>query len=405
MTPPAGRRIVLGICGGIAAYKVVEVCRQLVDGGAHVTPVMTHDAARFVGEATFSALASERVQSSLWCEHDPIPHTALARRADVVVVAPATANFLARYAAGITDDLLTATLLATRAPVIVCPAMHTEMWEHPAVQDNVATLRARGVQIVGPASGHLAGGDEGAGRLVEPDAILAAVEATLMPHDLTGRKLLVTAGGTREPMDAVRFIGNRSSGKQGYALAAEAAARGAKVTLVTTVDRRVAAPIDIVRVQTAAEMADAVSERSQQADAVIMAAAVADFRPQFAASGKMTKADGPPALVLEPTADILAQLGQEKRPGQVLVGFAAEAGSDELASRAEAKLRQKNLDIIVANDVTMAGAGFDTDTNRAMIIRADGTNQEVPLVDKRELARRVIDAVASQLSESVRRKS
>jgi phosphopantothenoylcysteine decarboxylase/phosphopantothenate--cysteine ligase len=405
VTSPAGRRIVLGICGGIAAYKVVEVCRRLVDGGAHVVPVMTKGAARFVGEATFSALASEKVQTSLWSEDEPIPHTHLGRSADLIVVAPATANLISRYAAGVADDLLTATLLATRAPVILCPAMHTEMWDHPAVQDNIATLRARGVHLVGPASGRLAGGDEGAGRLAEPDTIVAAVEAMLTGQDLTGRKVLVTAGGTREPIDAVRFVGNRSSGKQGYALAAEAAARGANVTLVTTVSRPVPGPVDVVAVDTAAQMADAVAARAAQADVVIMAAAVADFRPAAPALGKLPKSAGAPDVVLEPTVDILARLGASKTPGQVLVGFAAETGADALNERAAAKLRDKHLDLIVANDVSAPDAGFDRDTNRAMIIYADGTSRDVPLVDKRELARLVIDAVVSQLSPPVRRKS
>nr|MDQ6927106.1 bifunctional phosphopantothenoylcysteine decarboxylase/phosphopantothenate--cysteine ligase CoaBC [Actinomycetota bacterium] len=264
MSAAAGRRIVLGVCGGVAAYKAVDVCRRLVDSGAHVMPVMTKDAARFIGEVTLSALASEKAQTSLWSEHDPIPHTRLAQGADLVLVAPATANVIARYAAGMADDLLTATLLATRAPVMLCPAMHTEMWEHPAVRDNVATLRARGVFFVGPESGRLAGGDDGAGRLAATDEIIAAIDAVLGPQDLRGRKVLVTAGGTREPIDAVRFVGNRSSGKQGYALAAEAAARGAKVTLVTTVRRAVPAAVDVVTVETAAEMADAVLARGSQ---------------------------------------------------------------------------------------------------------------------------------------------
>jgi phosphopantothenoylcysteine decarboxylase/phosphopantothenate--cysteine ligase len=385
------------VCGGIAAYKVVEVCRRLVDEGIHVVPVMTKDAHHFVGDATFSALASEKVQTSMWSERDPIPHTRLAQAADLVVVAPATANLIARYAAGMADDLLTATLLATRAPVVLCPAMHAEMWEHPAVRDNIATLRARGVHLVGPDHGHLAGGDEGVGRLASTDAIVAAVAAMLSPHDLTGRKVLVTAGGTREPIDAVRFVGNRSSGKQGFALAGEALARGADVTLVTTVERPAPAAVDLVTVETAAEMAEEVLARAHQVDVVIMAAAVADFRPASAPEAKLAKADGAPTILLEPTVDILSRLGSEKSPRQVLVGFAAEFGADDLAARAGAKLAAKNLDLIVANDVSSPDAGFDVDMNRAMIIHADGTTQEVPLVDKRDLARRVIDAVVSHL--------
>ena len=229
MSVLAGRRIVLGVTGGIAAYKAIEVCRLLVDAGAHVAPILTRGAERFVGRTTFTALASEAVHTSLWDDADPIPHTRLGQSADAVVVVPATARVLGAYAAGISSDLLTATLLATRAPVVVCPAMHTEMWEHPAVQENLATLRRRGVHVVEPEVGRLAGGDQGAGRLARPQAVVAAVERVLGPQDLKGLRVLVTAGGTREPIDAVRVVANRSSGKQGHALAAEAAARGATV--------------------------------------------------------------------------------------------------------------------------------------------------------------------------------
>ena len=392
-----GRRVVLGVCGGIAAYKAVEVCRRLVDAGAHVIPVMTADAQRFVGAVTLSALASEPVQTSLWDEADPIPHTHLGREADVVVVAPATARLLAAYAAGLADDLLTATLLATRAPVIVCPAMHAEMWEHPAVRHNAAVLRERGVHVVEPGVGRLAGGDEGPGRLADPADIVAAVSAALAPQDLAGRKVLVTAGGTREPIDAVRFVGNRSSGKQGHALAAEAAARGATVTLVTAADRPVPPGVEAVAVQTAAEMQDAVLERASQADVVLMAAAVADFRPRRPSPGKLAKADGVPGLELEPTPDILAGLAQVRTPGQVLVGFAAE--TDDLVERATAKLQAKGLDLVVANDVSAPDAGFDHDTNRAVVVEADGRFTHVPLVDKRALAAVVLDAVARHLSD------
>ena len=385
------------MCGGIAAYKAVEVCRGLVDAGAHVIPVMTADAQRFVGAVTLSALASERVQSSLWDEADPIPHTRLGRQADVVVVAPATARLLAAYATGLADDLLTATLLATRAPVVVCPAMHAEMWEHPAVRHNVAVLRERGVHIVEPAVGPLAGGDDGPGRLADPADIVAAVTTVLTPQDLAGRKVLVTAGGTREPVDAVRFVGNRSSGKQGHALAAEAAARGATVSLVTAADRPAPPGVEVVAVQTAAEMERAVLDRAAQADVVLMAAAVADFRPRRAAPGKLAKTDGVPTLELEPTPDILAGLARARTPGQVLVGFAAE--TTDLVPRATDKLRAKGLDLIVANDVSPPDAGFDTDTNRAVLIEADGRVTDVPLVDKRALAAAVLDVVARHLSD------
>ena len=388
----AGKRVVLGVCGSIAAYKAVEVCRRLVDDGARVSPVMTADAMRFLGPATLSALASEPVHDSLWSDADPIPHTGLGRAADVVLVAPATATLLAKYAAGIADDLLTATLLATRAPVVVCPAMHTEMWEHPATVDNVATLRRRGVLVVEPGVGRLAGGDEGAGRLAEVEEILVAVDRLLSTQGLAGLAVLVTAGGTREALDPIRFLGNRSSGKQGEALAAEAAARGATVTLVTASERPAPPGVDVVRVETAADMESAVLTRAAGADIVVMAAAVADFRPKVAAEAKLRKADGLPEMVLEPTADILAALGRRKRAGQVLVGFAAETG--DVRAGAEKKLRTKQLDLIVANDVTAEGAGFGHDTNAATLLDAAGNWTEVPLTGKRALASVVLDLVA-----------
>jgi phosphopantothenoylcysteine decarboxylase/phosphopantothenate--cysteine ligase len=387
----AGQRIVLGVTGGIAAYKAIEVCRRLVDRGAHVVPVMTRGATRFVGETTFSALASEPVHRSLFEDADPIPHTRLGQSADVVVVAPATARVIGCYAAGISNDLLTATLLATEAPVVVCPAMHTEMWRHPAVQDNIASLARRGVRIVGPEEGRLAGGDTGEGRLASPDAIVAGVEAALgATRDLAGLHVVVTAGGTREPIDPVRFVGNRSSGKQGHALADEAAARGAKVTLVTTVALPVPAGVDVVRVETAAQMDEAVRAVASGADVVVMAAAVADFRPAHVSEHKIKKRGGVPDIVLEPTVDILAGLGRRKRPGQTLVGFAAE--TDRVRQNATSKLVAKGADLIVANDVTAPGAGFEHDTNHVVILNADGTEREVPLAEKRGIARAVVDA-------------
>jgi phosphopantothenoylcysteine decarboxylase/phosphopantothenate--cysteine ligase len=389
----AGRRVVLGVCGGIAAYKAVEVCRRLVDAGAHVSPVLTKDATRFVGTVTFSALASEPARTSLWHDAEPVPHVALGRSADVVVVAPATARVIGAYAAGISDDLLTATLLATRAPVLLCPAMHTEMWDHPALQDNLELLRSRGVRVLEPATGRLAGGDVGIGRLVEPDAVVEAVADVLGPAgDLGGLRFLVTAGGTREPLDPVRFIGNRSSGKQGHALADEAAARGAVVTLVTASDLPAAPGVEVVGVQTAEDMGREVLARSEEVDVVIMAAAVSDFRPKVAADRKLKKADGIPEVVLEPTADILAALGERKQTGQVLVGFAAE--TDDLREQALDKLRRKRLDLVVANDVSAPGAGFGHDTNSVLLVGADGSEQTVPLGSKREVARLVLEAVA-----------
>ena len=386
--------MVLAVCGGIAAYKAIELCRRLVDAGAHVAPVLTADATRFVGTVTFSALASEAAQTSLWDGPDPIPHTRLGQSADVIVVAPATARVIGCYAHGISDDLLTATLLATRAPVVVCPAMHTEMWEHAAVQDNITLLRRRGVEIVDPEVGRLAGGDEGAGRLADLDTIVAAVERALAPHDLEGLTVLVTAGGTREPIDPVRFIGNRSSGKQGLAIAEEASARGARVVLVTTAPpERALANTDVVRVQTAAGMEEAVKAHAPRADVVVMAAAVADFRPKEVADTKIKKIDGPPDIVLEPTTDILAALGAQRRPGQTLVGFAAETVDVRAAARE--KLARKKVDLIVANDVGAPGEGFEHDTNRVVILGADGSEQVGPLTSKRAVAGMVLDAVVA----------
>ena len=391
----AGSRIVLGVSGGIASYKAVLLCRLLVDAGAHVVPVMTEGAQRFVGRTTFDALASEPVKVSIFDDPDPIPHTTLGQTADLIVVAPATARAIGSYAAGISDDLLGATLIATRAPVIVCPAMHTEMWEHPSVQDNLATLRSRGVHVVPPAEGRLAGGDIGSGRLAEPEMIFAAIEEVLdgagsASSDLEGVQVVVSAGGTREAIDPVRFIGNRSSGKQGYAIAEAAAARGAEVVLVSTVDRSDPAGVTVVRVESAAEMHKAVTEHSD-ADVVIMAAAVADFRPVEAAASKIKKDSGAPQVVFEPTEDILAGLGAAKRPGQVIVGFAAE--TDDVIDNAVGKLRRKNVDAIVANDVSAPEVGFAHDTNEVTIIRADGTHSTVSLRSKREIVDAVLDAV------------
>src|SRR5207237_1810511 len=340
-----GRRVVLGVSGGIAAYKAVEICRRLVDAGAHVMPVLTAGATRFVGPLTFSALASEPARTSLFEGPEPIPHTRLGQTGDLVVVAPATARVTGHEAAGISNELITATLLATRAPVLVDPAMHTEMWEHPAVQDNLALLRRRGVHIVDPESGRLAGGDTGTGRLADPARIVEAAAAILTTGaDLAGRRILVTAGGTREAIDPVRFIGNRSSGKMGYAVAEAAARRGAAVVLVTTVNREAPPGVtDVVRVESAAEMADAVLGRYGDVDVVVMAAAVADFRPKASAPEKIKKIGGPPEIVLEPTTDILAELGRKKFM-QYLVGFAAE--TERLVEQAAAKMAPKRVDLM-----------------------------------------------------------
>jgi len=392
----AGSRVVLGVSGGIAAYKAVEVCRRLVDAGAHVVPVMTRGAERFLGRTTLSALASEPVQTSLWDEADPIPHTRLGQSADLVVVAPATARVIGAYAVGLSDDLLISTLLATRAPVVICPAMHTEMWEHPAVVDNLATLRRRGVHVVEPAVGRLAGGDIGAGRLADPADIVAAAERLLGPLDLKGTRVVVTAGGTREPIDAVRVIANRSSGKQGYAIAAEAAARGAEVVLITTVDRPSPSGVAVRSVETAAELQSAI-KAERDADVIVMAAAVADFRPRDRAEGKLKKHDGVPTIELEPTPDILAGLGASKRPGQVLVGFAAE--TDDLLANAQDKLVRKRVDLLVANDVSLPGVGFAHDTNAVMLLRPGHQPVNVGRRDKRDIANVVVDAIVDVITD------
>jgi phosphopantothenoylcysteine decarboxylase/phosphopantothenate--cysteine ligase len=398
-------RVVLGVSGGIAAYKAVEVCRRLVDAGAFVSPVLTDGAQEFISALTFSALASEPARTSLFPRggsdaSEPIPHTLLGQRADLVIVAPATAAVLGKYANGISDDLLTATLLATRAPVLVAPAMHTEMWEHVAVQENLATLRRRGVHVIDPVAGRLAGGDVGEGRLADPVDIVAAAERILGPRDLAGVRVLVTAGGTREPIDAVRIITNRSSGKQGYAIAEVAARRGADVTLVTTIGRPAPSGVEIVSVQTAAEMQDAVMGRASTSDVVVMAAAVADFRPKEPPERKLKKHEGIPEIVLEPTHDFLVDLGRDKAPGQVLVGFAAE--TDDLVDNAADKLRTKRLDLIVGNDISQPDAGFEVDTNRAVILDADGGVEALPLLAKSELAGVILDKVARLLIEKRR---
>jgi phosphopantothenoylcysteine decarboxylase/phosphopantothenate--cysteine ligase len=391
-SPLAGKRIVLGVTGGIAAYKAIELSRRLVDAGAHVVPIMTEAAQHFVGSTTLSALASEPVQTKLWDNPTtPIPHTLVGQGADLIIVAPATAKSIAAYRKGYSHDLLQNTLLATRAPVIVCPAMHTEMWEHPSVVDNIATLRRRGVHIVEPESGRLAGGDVGAGRLADPASIIAAAERVLGPSDLAGVKVVVSAGGTREPIDAVRVIANRSSGKQGYAVAAEAAARGAVVTLVSTVGLPVPYGVSLVAVETAAEMQAAMQSAAVDHEVVVMAAAVADFRPVTPASGKIKKSDGIPDIVLESTPDILSGLGASKRDDQVLVGFAAE--TTDLIANAQSKLERKRLDLIVANDVSAPGVGFAHDTNAVTLLRPDAKPVEIDLATKRDVARAVIDAV------------
>lgn len=391
LRPLAGKFVVLGITGGIAAYKAAEICRQLVDAGAHVAPVLTETALQFIGAHTLSALASEPAHTSLFFDTSVSPHTGLGQAADLVVVAPATARFLAAYATGFSEDLLNTLLLATTAPVIVCPAMHTEMWNHPSVKENVATLLRRGVHIVQPEAGRLAGGDVGEGRLAEPARIVArAIDVAADTRDLEGRRVVITAGGTREPIDPVRYISNRSSGKQGYALAERAARRGASVTLVTAAELAPPGGVDVIRVETTEEMLRSTLAAAESADVVIMAAAVADFRPRHVAAEKLKRSEGLPELVLEPTPDILAALVASRHRGELVVGFAAE--TTNAVENAATKLIAKGLDLIVVNDVAQPGVGFGFDTNAVTILSAGGTRRDVALASKLEVADAVLDA-------------
>lgn len=390
------KRIIVGVSGGIAAYKACSVVRQLSEAGHDVRVVPTESALRFVGAATFEALSGHPVRTGVFEDVDEVPHVRLGQEADLVVVAPATADLLARAVAGRADDLLTATLLTARCPVLFAPAMHTEMWLHPATVDNVATLRQRGAVVLEPASGRLTGTDSGAGRLPEPEEITTFAELLLarhdaLPHDMSGTKVLVTAGGTREAIDPVRFLGNRSSGKQGHAIADEAAARGAKVVLVTTTNRPCASGVERIEVESAQEMHDEVMARAGPCDVVVMAAAVADFTPVVAARDKLKKRAGVPVLELRETVDILAALGSSKAEGQILVGFAAE--TDDLERNARNKLQAKGADLVVANDVGAGGAGFEHDTNEVLILSAGGLHKHVLLTDKRSVAREILDTV------------
>ncbi|HEY7930926.1 MAG TPA: bifunctional phosphopantothenoylcysteine decarboxylase/phosphopantothenate--cysteine ligase CoaBC [Acidimicrobiales bacterium] len=402
-TPSSPPRIVLGVAGGIAAYKAVDLLRRLRALDYHVAPILTPDATRFVGTVTFSALASEPARTSLYGDAvTPIPHTYLAQHCDLIVVAPATAHLIARYAHGLADDLLCATLLATRAPVVLCPAMHTEMWEQPSVQENLATLRRRGVLVLGPVAGALAGGDEGAGRMVEPEEIVHAVKAVLGGDrgPLSGRHVLVSAGGTREAIDPVRVIANRSSGRQGYAIATVAARLGARVTLVTTLERALALDVtravDVVRVESAEELLDAMTAHQREADVVIMAAAVADFRV-VASEHKLKRSQGVPTLQLEPTPDVLAALVGARVAGQVVVGFAAE--TTDVETHAREKLVKKDVDLLVVNDVSAPGVGFEHETNEVLILGRDGEGERVSLRSKEGVAEVILARVASLLTQ------
>ncbi len=386
----AGRRILVGVTGGVAAYKAAYLARRLVEQGAEVRAVMTASAERFLGAQTLAAVTGARPATDLFAGESVSPHTDLARWADAIVVAPATASSVARLAAGLSEDLLTATLLAATCPVLLAPAMHTEMWEHPATRRNVERLHADGYHTVGPESGDLAGGDVGPGRMAEPEDIVAAL-AGLLARPLDGWTVLVSAGGTREPLDPVRYVGNRSSGKMGHALATEAARRGAAVTLVTTAAAPVAAAVEVVEVETAEGMAEAVWSRATAVDVAVLAAAVADFRPKAPADAKLRRADGPPDIVLEPTPDILAGVAASD-PRPFLVGFAAETGPPEGAID---KARSKGVDLLVANDVTAPGSGFGTDTNRVALITPDGEVEQWEERPKAEVAAALWDRIAA----------
>jgi phosphopantothenoylcysteine decarboxylase / phosphopantothenate---cysteine ligase len=399
----AAPHVVLGVCGGIAAYKSCELLRLFTESGHDVRVVPTASALRFVGEATWAALSGQRVATDVWTDAHDVPHVAIGRQADLVVIAPATADLLARMVVGRADDLLTATLLTVRCPVVVAPAMHTEMWEHAATRENVATLRRRGIIVLDPAVGRLTGADSGVGRLPEPGAIFEVARTVLLrgaelPLDLAGRHVVVSAGGTREPLDPVRYLGNRSSGRQGYALTRTALARGAEVTLVAA---NVALPdpagAKIVRVGTAEEMRAAVLEAADSADAVVMAAAVADFRPTIRAASKLKKAAGPPAPIeLFANPDVLAELSaHRRRDGQVVVGFAAE--TDDAVANGRTKLAAKGCDLLVVNEVGENRA-FGADENAATILSSDGTSSVVPMGSKELLGHAVWDLVVARLA-------
>ncbi len=391
-----GRRILLGVSGGVAAFKAAYLARRLVERGAEVRAIMTRSAREFIGAQTLAAITGSPPSEDLFGADSVSPHTDLAGWSDLLVIAPATAATMARLANGLSDDLLSATALAFVGPVVVAPAMHTEMWEQPATQRNLALLKADGVHTVGPVSGALAGGDEGPGRMSEPEEIVDAIEIVLGGGALSGTRVLVSAGGTREPIDPVRYLGNRSSGKMGTAVAEEAAARGAEVTLVTTAELPVSDAVAVVVVETADEMADAVWNRTGEVDVAVLAAAVADFKPQDAAGSKLRRASGPPDVKLVPTPDILAGVAsQDDRP--FLVGFAAEAGP---AEQAVGKAAAKGVDFLVANDVTLPDAGFGTDTNRVTIIRPTGDTDEWPVMSKRQVAARLWDLIQGERASS-----
>ncbi|MEZ0068646.1 phosphopantothenoylcysteine decarboxylase/phosphopantothenate--cysteine ligase [Streptacidiphilus sp. MAP12-20] len=401
----SGKNVVLGVSGGIAAYKACELLRRLTESGHSVRVVPTASALHFVGEATWSALSGKPASTEVWESVHEVPHVRIGQHADLLVIAPATADILAKAAHGLADDLLTNTLLTARCPVVFAPAMHTEMWEHPATQENVATLRRRGAVVIEPAVGRLTGVDTGKGRFPDPEAIFELCRRVLargtaaVAADLADRHVVVSAGGTREPLDPVRFLGNISSGRQGYAIAAVAAARGAKVTLVAAnTELPDPAGVDVVRVGTALELRQAVLTAAATADAVVMAAAVADFRPAEFVAKKIKKVDGvdpaPVALVRNP--DVLAELSAERlRPGQVVVGFAAE--TDDALAHGRAKLARKGCDLLVVNEVGEDRA-FGSANNEALVLGADGSETPVPYGPKAALADTLWDLVAARFA-------
>ncbi|MGI9608836.1 MAG: bifunctional phosphopantothenoylcysteine decarboxylase/phosphopantothenate--cysteine ligase CoaBC [Acidimicrobiia bacterium] len=382
-----GRRVLLCVTGGVAAYKSAYLARRLVESGASVRVVMTDSTHHFIGPQTFAAITGSHPTTTLFGDGAVSPHTENARWADLVIVAPMTAATLGRLANGISEDAVSASVLATEAPLLVAPAMHTEMWEQSSIQRNVARLEADGATVVGPREGELAGGDVGVGRVAEPEEIVDAARA-ILGGEGGGRSVLVTAGGTREPIDPVRYLGNRSSGKMGHAIADEAARRGYDVTLVTTTLREVHPAVTTVIVETADEMLSAVSE--VEPAVAVMAAAVADFKPETTHEGKLARKDGLAEIELSPTPDILASVvAREQRP--FTVGFAAETGGVE---RAIGKAKSKGVDLLVYNDVTEPGSGFGTDTNRVAYIDPDGAVEERPQLSKREVAQELWDRIA-----------
>ncbi len=401
-------KVVLGVSGGIAAYKACELLRRFTESGHDVTVVPTASALEFIGAPTWAALSGKPVATDVWTDVHAVPHVHIGQQADVVVVAPATADLLARAAHGLADDLLTNTLLTARCPVVFAPAMHTEMWEHPATQANVATLRERGAVVIEPAVGRLTGADTGKGRLPEPTEIYELVRGLLdrgpdATLDLAGRKVVVSAGGTREYLDPVRFLGNRSSGLQGYALARAAASRGAHVTLVSAnVSLPDPAGVSVVRVETTEQLREAVVSATATADAVVMAAAPADFRPTAVSEAKIKKADdgSAPAIELAQNPDILAEISHDRaREGAVIVGFAAETGdaTGSVLDLGRAKLARKGCDLLVVNDVS-GGAVFGSADNEAVVLAADGAAVEVPHGSKTALAHVIWDEVSRRFA-------